>query len=779
VRRRARAFPACDAVWADELVRARLITRYQLQALLREPVDVASRRDGGYTDSCTVEPPDADWPIELGPYVVLERVGRSDLGATFRCRAASGGAEWAIRRIRATWCESSDVTDAIAAAAEAWSELGDVRVAPMTLLTLAPGRVGVATRWLYAANLGELLRAGRRLSPAAAMGLVRDLISVLASADARGLVHGDLKPSNIFVDRRGQPILTDCGLRRAIAGAGLVVARRLPPERYDYVAPEIAAGEQVPDAAGDIYSLGCIFYHLVSGRPPYLEGSPELKLAAHRAGRAVTPRSLGIDLATDARLLLDAALQPDRARRAGSYNDLMSRIPPRPRGSSRPVRSELRCEPLAAPAGNGLVRVPEAGRARNRGSRWLLASAAVAAAVAGVVHGTERLMPLLSLRVPTKSASLVETKYSTPSPVGRSQEPRSVSAIWNATEDFRAACRAAAPHDTITLRSPGPFLLDAIDIAKPITLRGADDIRPLFVGGPGTALRVVASDVRLENMHFLRVSHALAGQERRDTQAMLEVFGDRVALHRCSFEDTSPDVWPSAAIAWQPRASTGSDSAQLAVDSTLFRHVAAAVVLTGNSGVRLSFDECMHLGPGPLVDSTSPRGRPFQSCDVSLSRVTVFGAGTIWHRFPHPLDDALALAVTARQSLLMPRDREQPVLAVRYAAQPGVLMPKVSWSGAETVCPSDALLLDVERGPDAAAWRAADVAAWNAYWGTHATGILGVRMPFADTANSSRVIPRPAVAANAPVGADPSKLASPSDVSIENLPLLVERLQVP
>jgi hypothetical protein len=169
---------------------------------------------------------------------------------------------------------------------------------------------------------------------------------------------------------------------------------------------------------------------------------------------------------------------------------------------------------------------------------------------------------------------------------------------------------------------------------------------------------------------------------------------------------------------------------------------------------------------------------PFEGLDVGLSQVTVFGATVVEHSFPHPLDDVVPLRIVARDCFLVPHDRKQPVLAVRYAVQPAMLMPKVSWSGAATVCPADATLLEVTRGPVASPWRATDVAAWQKYWGSHSSGVLGARLPFATAPiNVPDEVPSPTVTGLTKLGADISQLCYPPSVALDQLPLMIERLR--
>lgn len=771
VRRRAGDLPSCDLIWAEELVRSRHLTRYQAGVLLAS----AHTNDS----LCPTHSNPADSPLKIGPYVVLDRVGRSDLGATYRCRQPAGRDAVVIKLLEPKWVSSDDVRARLAEEVKGWTRLNDPRVVSADSVESEAGSLALVSRCVAGVSLGDWLRAGRRLSPVAAFALVRELIAVLAGADAHGLVHGDLKPSSLLIVRRGDIRLIDCGVRRAVPGGQLNEHRDLPPDRYDYVAPEIAAGEATPDASSDIYSLGCLLYHLITGRPPYFGGNAERKCAAHRAGRLVDPRVLGIEVSPEVRLILDATLQADRSRRAASYNELLNRLSPSAVRATKQMKRELGQVRVGRTAPVGRPGAASGSPGVNHWGKWLVWTSAAAVTVVAVMHGSARLMPLLSLRASTRSQALVRGDSAKSSGGPRQPDRTTVTALWNATEDLRRAYRDAEPHDTITLKSPGPFLLDAIRITKPITLRGADDVRPIFLAGPGAFMLVAASDVRLENLHFLRVNQELPGQRTHSSGAMVEVVGDKLVIANCSFQDTDAETAAACAITWRLTASGGEASpATLEARNVWFRNVNVAVASSGNGGSQLTFDNCLHLGAGPLLRSASGVGKPFEGADVTLSHVTVYGASAVEHSFPHPLDDLVPLRIVARDSYLVPRNREQPVLAVSYAAQPAMLMPKVSWSGSGTVCPAEATLLEVTRGPDSSPWRAADIAAWQKYWGTHSTGLLGARLPFAAAPPAvPGDVPTPTVTGLSKVGADCSQLWYPPPVTLEQLPVLIERLR--
>jgi protein kinase-like protein len=146
------------------------------------------------------------------------------------------------------------------------------------------GRLFIAMRLVEGDSLETLIASSGRLDPVRAVRLAAQVADALDSAHARGLVHRDVKPANVLVERmrdgREHAYLTDFGLAKSMASlSGATV-----PGRFigtpDFVSPEQIRGEPV-DARTDVYALGCLLYRALTGSVPYPSDEPLAKLYAH------------------------------------------------------------------------------------------------------------------------------------------------------------------------------------------------------------------------------------------------------------------------------------------------------------------------------------------------------------------------------------------------------------------------------------------------------------------------------------------------------------------
>lgn len=128
--------------------------------------------------------------------------------------------------------------------------------------------VYIAMERLHGCDLGQKLAGGWRPKPMQAAQLVRRVADALAYAHARGVVHCDIKPANIFLNRRDKPKVLDFGIARVTHGHALPALDDLVAGSPHYLAPEQLQRGMV-DARTDIHALGVVFYELLTGRKAY------------------------------------------------------------------------------------------------------------------------------------------------------------------------------------------------------------------------------------------------------------------------------------------------------------------------------------------------------------------------------------------------------------------------------------------------------------------------------------------------------------------------------
>ncbi len=189
---------------------------------------------------------------------------------------------------------------------------------------------------------GESLRerlAERPLDPRDAARIIREVALGLEAAHALGLIHRDVKPANIMLDRQtGRARLTDFGLARS-EGDGTLTQADVVCGTPEYMAPEQVADPESTDPRGDLYSLGVTLYECLTGSPPF-RGRPLEVLEQHRRHEPVPPSRLNrlIPRALETVCLKAMAREPDRRYSSATAlaNDLLCFIEGRPI-SARPV----------------------------------------------------------------------------------------------------------------------------------------------------------------------------------------------------------------------------------------------------------------------------------------------------------------------------------------------------------------------------------------------------------------------------------------------------------
>jgi len=248
------------------------------------------------------------------------------------------------------------------------------------------GQAYFVMEYVEGETLAARLKRATRLAVADALRIGRETAQALAAAWARGVVHRDVKPANILLDRDDHVKVADFGLARLAAsgdadqtGSGMVVGTP------HYVSPEQARGEPT-DFRSDVYSLGVVLYEMLGGQKPFAGQSPVEVMARHIADPLPPLRDRCPDLPDGVSQLVDWMTAKSAAARPPSYAELLPRLAPE--SASAPLDSPASAT-STMPTPARPVNAARRGRTR-RGAVSLLAAAAIAAVFLGYTRFTAR-----------------------------------------------------------------------------------------------------------------------------------------------------------------------------------------------------------------------------------------------------------------------------------------------------------------------------------------------------------------------------------------------------
>ncbi len=226
----------------------------------------AKASDKSSTDSGTWRMP---LPCVLGDYELLEEIGRGGMGVVYRAQQLSLNREVAIKMILRDRLASDTERIRFFAEAKATAQLQHPGIVPVYDVGEIDGRPYFAMQFLRGKTLLELITTGQLDQREAARHLEK-ITRAVQFAHASGILHRDIKPSNILIDESGEARLTDFGLAKQTDSAESLTRTGVVLGTPTYMSPEQASGRMGEiGPASDIYSLGSVLYHALTGRPPF------------------------------------------------------------------------------------------------------------------------------------------------------------------------------------------------------------------------------------------------------------------------------------------------------------------------------------------------------------------------------------------------------------------------------------------------------------------------------------------------------------------------------
>lgn len=216
----------------------------------------------------------AQIPAKIGQFEVVGLLGKGAMGEVYEGVDPALARRVALKVLGRKHQENSEFKTRFLREGRSLAAMNHANVVQIYFIGEHDGRPFLAMEYLDGEDIGAALKKKGPLEPADAAEVIRQAAIGLRETQRAGVVHRDVKPSNLVITSAGAVKVTDFGLAKALQEDLSITATGVFVGTPDYLAPEQAMGEDV-DAAADIYALGCSMFHMCSGHPPFRKGGAD------------------------------------------------------------------------------------------------------------------------------------------------------------------------------------------------------------------------------------------------------------------------------------------------------------------------------------------------------------------------------------------------------------------------------------------------------------------------------------------------------------------------
>ncbi len=257
-------------------------------------------------------------------YEIIEKLGRGGMGQVFRVVDKTINEEMALKLINPAIASNEKTVERFKNELKFARKITHKNVCRMYDLNESEGTLFITMEYVPGEDLKSMIRMMGQLSVGRAISAAKQVCEGLAEAHRLEVVHRDLKPQNIMIDKEGNTRIMDFGVARSlkaegITGAGMMVGT---PE---YMSPEQVKGEAT-DQRSDIYALGVILFEMLSGRLPF-EGDTSLSIALkHKTDPPPDPREFNAQIPENLSLVILKCMEKEKEKRYQGAEELLSEL---------------------------------------------------------------------------------------------------------------------------------------------------------------------------------------------------------------------------------------------------------------------------------------------------------------------------------------------------------------------------------------------------------------------------------------------------------------------
>lgn len=270
----------------------------------------------------------------LGRYTLVRLLGRGGMGSVFKAVHAHLQRPVALKLLPESLTKNPMAVDRFRQEMIAVGKLDHPNIVRAHDADVIDGRMFLVMELISGVDLGKLVRKHGPMSIQWACRMTRQATLGLHYAHQHGLVHRDVKPSNLMITKDGGVKLLDLGLARLVTAEDQQDQNARAPivmGTADFMAPEQGVNADLADARSDIYSLGCTLYALLAGRPPFSSDQPQTffeKAKAHRTEPVPPLSNVRSDVPTALVKVIDTMLAKDPANRYQSAEEVAVALEP-------------------------------------------------------------------------------------------------------------------------------------------------------------------------------------------------------------------------------------------------------------------------------------------------------------------------------------------------------------------------------------------------------------------------------------------------------------------
>ena len=275
----------------------------------------------------TAPPLTASPEPRIGSYRLIQQLGSGGMGSVFRAVHPDSGLVVAVKILPRYLAKNPTLLQRFLREAKSAESLQHPNIVAIYDRGADQGRHYLVLEYVAGGDLHDRVKARGPLGPTEAIAIIRAVAEGLEYAATRGVIHRDVKPANLLVTPEGLVKITDLGLALQVEEEDERVTRDgTTVGTVDYMAPEQARDSRATGVRSDLYSLGCTFYFLLTGNPPFSGGDLTSKLRRHALEPAPDVRQARPELSPALSRVIRRMMEKDPRARYHDYRHLIEAL---------------------------------------------------------------------------------------------------------------------------------------------------------------------------------------------------------------------------------------------------------------------------------------------------------------------------------------------------------------------------------------------------------------------------------------------------------------------